>query len=58
MVDDCNRYQKGCEACQRFGDVQMAPTSIMHPTVKPWPFRHWGLNFVALLQKMGYGNTP
>jgi hypothetical protein len=24
----------------------MAPVSMMHPIVKPWPFRGWGLDFI------------
>jgi hypothetical protein len=47
MMDDCVRYKKGCEACQKFGDVQLTPASILHPIVKPWPFRRWGLDFVG-----------
>ena len=47
MMEDCFRYFKGCEACQRFGDIQSAPTSILHPIIKPWPFRGWGLDFVG-----------
>jgi hypothetical protein len=35
MVEDCFRYFKGCEACQRFGDIQLAPASMMHSVVKP-----------------------
>jgi hypothetical protein len=47
MVEDCFRYFKGCEACQRFGDIQMALVCMMHPIVKSWPFRCWGLDFVG-----------
>jgi hypothetical protein len=25
----------------------MAPTSMLHPIVKPWPFRGWGLDFIG-----------
>jgi hypothetical protein len=39
MVDDCIRYKKGCEACQKFGDLQTASASTLHLVVKPWPFR-------------------
>jgi DNA-binding NarL/FixJ family response regulator len=28
MVDDCIKHQKGCEACQWFGNIQQAPTSV------------------------------
>jgi hypothetical protein len=42
MINDCFRYYKGCEACQKFGDIQ-------HPIIKPWPFRGWGLDFIGMI---------
>jgi hypothetical protein len=33
--------------CQHFGDVQLATVSLLHPIVKPWPFRGWGLDFIG-----------
>jgi ribonuclease HI len=47
MMDDCIMYQKGCEACQRFGNIQLAPASVMNSIVKSWPFRGWGLDFIG-----------
>jgi hypothetical protein len=47
MVDDCIKYQKGCEACQRFRNIQLAPAGVMNSIVKPWPFRSWGLDFIG-----------
>jgi hypothetical protein len=47
MVEDCDRYRKRCEACQQFGNIQIAPASIMHSIVKPWPFKGWGLDFIG-----------
>jgi hypothetical protein len=47
LMEDCIRYKKGCEACQRFRDIQTAPTSMLNPIIKPWPFRGWGLDFVG-----------
>jgi hypothetical protein len=47
MIADCFRYYKGCEECQKHGDVQLVPTALMHPIIKPWPFRGWGLDFVG-----------
>jgi hypothetical protein len=41
IMDDCIKYQKGCEACQKFRNIQLAPTSVMSPIVKSWPFRGW-----------------
>jgi hypothetical protein len=39
MIADCFRYYKGCEECQKHGDVQLVPAALMHPIIKPWPFR-------------------
>jgi hypothetical protein len=47
MMNDCVKYQKGCEACQRFGNIQSAPAGVMNSIVKPWPFRGWGLDFIG-----------
>jgi len=45
MMADCFRYYKGCEECQQFGDIQLVPAALLHPIIKPWPFRGWGLDF-------------
>jgi hypothetical protein len=34
MMDDCVKYQKGCEVCQRFGNIQLAPARVMNSIVK------------------------
>jgi hypothetical protein len=47
MVDDCIRYRKVCELCQRFGDIQLAPVSQMNPIIKPLLFRGWELDFIG-----------
>jgi hypothetical protein len=47
MMDDCIKYQKGCEVCQRFGNIQLAPASFMKSIVKSWPFRRCGLDFIG-----------
>jgi hypothetical protein len=47
IVDDCFKYQKQCEACQRFGNVPLAPNGVMNSIVKLWPFRGWGLDFIG-----------
>jgi IS30 family transposase len=47
MISDCFRYYKGCESCQKFGDVQLAPVAKLHPIIKPWSFRGWALDFVG-----------
>jgi hypothetical protein len=47
MMDDCVKYQKGCEACQRFRNIQLALASVMNSIVKPWSFGGWGLDFIG-----------
>jgi hypothetical protein len=31
---DCFRFYKGCELCQKFRDVQLAPAAMLHPIIK------------------------
>jgi len=47
MMANCFRYYKGCEECQRFGNIQLVPAAVLHPIIKPWPFRGWGLDFIG-----------
>jgi hypothetical protein len=47
MLNDSFRYYKGCESCQKFEDVQLAPAAMLHPIIKPWPFRDWALYFIG-----------
>jgi hypothetical protein len=47
MIADCFRYYKGCEECQKFGNIQMVPAATLHPIIKPIPFRGWGLDFIG-----------
>jgi ribonuclease HI len=35
MLEDCFRYYKGCQDCQKFGAIQRAPASAMNPIIKP-----------------------
>jgi hypothetical protein len=46
MLEDSFKYYKGCQACQRFGKIQMVPASVMNPITKPWPFRGWGIDMI------------
>jgi hypothetical protein len=47
MINDCFRYYKGCELCQKFGDVQFSSAAMLHPIIKPWPFCGWALDFIG-----------
>jgi hypothetical protein len=47
MINDCFRYYKGYESCQKFRDVQLALAAMLHPIIKPWSFCGWALDFVG-----------
>jgi hypothetical protein len=47
MIADCFKYYKGCQVCQKFGDLQLVPAAELYPIIKPWPFRGWGLDFIG-----------
>jgi hypothetical protein len=47
MIADCFRYYRGCEECQKHGDIQLVPAALMLPIIKPWPFKVWGLDFIG-----------
>jgi hypothetical protein len=47
MLHDCFRYYKGCELCQKFRDVQLAPAAVLYPIIKPCPFRGLALGFIG-----------
>ena len=49
MINDCFRYYKGYKACQEFGDIQLAPASMLNPIIKLWPFWGWALDFVGMI---------
>jgi hypothetical protein len=46
MLEDCFEY-KGCQDCQRFGNIQRVPTSALNPIIKPWPLRGWGIDLIG-----------
>jgi hypothetical protein len=46
MLEDFFKYYNGCQACQKFRKIQMVPTSVMNPIIKPWPFRGWGMDMI------------
>jgi hypothetical protein len=47
MLEDCFIYYKGCQGCQKFGNVQKSQASAMNPIMKPWPFRGWGIDLIG-----------
>ena len=47
MLEDCFKYYKGCQVCQKFGKIQIVPALVMNPIIKPWPFRGWGMDMIG-----------
>jgi hypothetical protein len=45
MLEDYFEYYKGCQDCQKFGNIKRVPASALNPIIKPWPFRGWGYRF-------------
>jgi hypothetical protein len=35
IINYCFNYCKGCESCQKFGDVQLSLAAMLHPIIKP-----------------------
>jgi hypothetical protein len=54
MLSDCFRYYTGCELCPKFENVQVAPAAMLHPIIKPWPFRGWALDFIGQIHPASY----
>jgi hypothetical protein len=47
ILEDCFEYYKGCQDCERFGNIQRVPASALNPIIKPWPFRGWGIDLIG-----------
>ncbi|XP_075515393.1 uncharacterized protein LOC142550035 [Primulina tabacum] len=39
----CIKYAKGCQPCQKHGNIQRIPADELHSVVKPWPFKGWAM---------------
>jgi hypothetical protein len=47
ILEDCFKYYKGCQECQKFGSIQRVPASAMNPIIKPWPSRGWAIDLIG-----------
>jgi hypothetical protein len=47
ILEDCFKYYKGCQECQKFGSIQRVSASAMNPIIKPWPFRGWAIDLIG-----------
>jgi hypothetical protein len=46
ILEDCFKYYKGCQECQKIGSIQRVPASAMNPIIKPWPLRGWAIDLI------------
>ncbi|XP_051129277.1 uncharacterized protein LOC127250159 [Andrographis paniculata] len=44
IFDDCIRFAKGCQECQRHGPLNHLPAMELQKMVKSWPFKVWALD--------------
>ncbi|XP_051141299.1 uncharacterized protein LOC127258492 [Andrographis paniculata] len=47
IFDDCIRFAKGCQECQKHGPLHHLPTVNLQKMVKPWPFKAWALDVIG-----------
>ena len=47
ILEDCFEYYKGCQDCQRFGNIQKSPALAINRIIKPWPFWGWGIDLIG-----------
>jgi hypothetical protein len=47
ILEDCFKYYKGSQECQKFGSIQRVPASAMNPIIKTWPFRGWSIDLIG-----------
>jgi hypothetical protein len=52
MLEDCFEYYKGCQDCQKFGNIQRVPASALNPIMKPWPFKGWGIDLIGQINPL------
>jgi hypothetical protein len=46
ILEDCFKYYKGCQECQKIGSIQRVPASAMNPIIKPWTLRGWAIDLI------------
>ena len=46
MQRDAQDFAKKCQECQRWGDEIHISHQCLHPTMTPYPFHSWGLDFI------------
>ncbi|XP_073279508.1 uncharacterized protein [Primulina huaijiensis] len=44
ILKDGIKYAKGCQPCQKHGNIRRIPTDELHSVVKLWPFKGWAMD--------------
>ncbi|XP_055960075.1 uncharacterized protein LOC130014946 [Mercurialis annua] len=47
ILKDCMTFAKGCQSCQRYGNIQRLPVVVLKSVIKPWPFRGWAIDLIG-----------
>ncbi|XP_073279540.1 uncharacterized protein [Primulina huaijiensis] len=47
ILKDCIKYAKGCQPCQKHGNIQRIPPDELHSVVTPWPFKGWAMDLIG-----------
>ncbi|XP_050217340.1 uncharacterized protein LOC126668171 [Mercurialis annua] len=47
ILKDCMTFAKGCQSCQRYGNIQRLPAAELKSVIKPWPFRGWAIDLIG-----------
>ncbi|XP_050374557.1 uncharacterized protein LOC126792112 [Argentina anserina] len=47
IMKDCTEFALGCQQCQIHGPHHRVPAHLLHPIVKPWPFRCWAMDIIV-----------
>ncbi|XP_062013819.1 uncharacterized protein LOC133730203 [Rosa rugosa] len=50
ILKDCIEFAKSCKKCQIHAPVQRVPADVLHPIVKPWPFRGWAMDIIGSIR--------
>ena len=47
MKQDCMKFVRKCEKCQRFGESKHMPSEQLHCSESTWPFHKWGIDILG-----------
>ena len=55
MQRDAQEFAKKCQECYRQGDEIHTNHQSLHPTMAPYPFHSWGLDFIGPISPSSEG---